>query len=73
MPSCVAVRKNTVGFINGDAMMNATMALNGTPTVRSDKPIGIAAYVGNGETRPTRAARKIAPDSLRKEKLIFLR
>ena len=72
IPSCVAVRKNTVGFINGDAMTNATIALNGTPKVRNDNPIGIAAYVGKGETRPTRAAKKIAPYTFCRGKLIFL-
>ena len=40
---CVAVRKKMVGFIRGDERMNAMTALNGTPDVINDNPIGIAA------------------------------
>jgi hypothetical protein len=57
---CVAVRKNIVGFINGDERINAITALNGIPDVMNESPIGIAAYVGNGEINPMRAAEIIA-------------
>jgi hypothetical protein len=56
---CVAVRKKIVGFINGDDRMNAMTALNGNPADMSERPIGIAAYVGSGETTPAKAATTI--------------
>ena len=57
---CVAVRKNIVGFIKGEERINAITALKGTPDVINDNPIGIAAYVGKGEIKPTIAAEMIA-------------
>jgi hypothetical protein len=57
---CVAVRKKIVGFINGEERTNAMTALNGMPVFIRDSPIGIAAYVGKGETKPIRAAEIIA-------------
>jgi len=56
---CVAVRKNIVGFISGEERINAITALKGIPDVIKDSPIGIAAYVGKGETKPMRAADRI--------------
>jgi hypothetical protein len=72
IPICVAVRKKTVGFINGDEIINAITALNGIPAAINERPIGIAAYVGNGEIMPTAEARIIEPNSLFVEKRIFL-
>jgi hypothetical protein len=68
----VAVRKKIVGFINGDERMNAITALKGTPDVINESPMGIAAYVGNGEIKPMRDAEIMARYSFREEKWIFL-
>lgn len=56
IPIWEAVRKNTVGFINGEESINAITALKGRPAVKSDRPMGMAAYVGSGETMPASAA-----------------
>jgi hypothetical protein len=69
---CVAVRKNIVGFINGEERINAITALNGIPDVINDNPIGIAAYVGKGEITPMIAAEIIARYSFLEESLIFI-
>jgi hypothetical protein len=68
---CVTVRKKTVGFISGEEMMNAMIALNGIPAERKERPIGIAAYVGRGETSPMHAAETIARYSFLLENCIF--
>ena len=61
---CVAVRKKIVGFISGEERMNAITALNGSPVVIRERPMGTAAYVGNGEASPTRAATMMERNSL---------
>ena len=43
MPSCVAVRKKTLGFISGEEITKAITALKGIPAGIKDNPIGIAA------------------------------
>jgi hypothetical protein len=60
-----------LGFIKGEEMTNAKIALNGTPTERRLNPIGIAAYVGRGETRPIALAVIIDTYSLRVENVNF--
>lgn len=71
IPICVAVRKKMLGFIRGDEMINARIALKGTPAESKLKPIGIAAYVGNGESNPKADAAMMDKNSLRVEKEIF--
>jgi hypothetical protein len=63
----VAVRKNIVGFISGEERINAITALNGIPDLMKESPIGIAAYVGKGETTPMSAADVMAMYSFLEE------
>jgi hypothetical protein len=60
-----------VGFINGEERMKAITALKGIPPAMSERPTGIAAYVGRGETKPMRAPKTIRRYSFFEEKLIF--
>jgi len=55
IPICVAVKKKTPGFISGDERIKAIIALKGTPAEINETPIGIAAYVGSGESNPINA------------------
>ena len=71
IPICDAVRKKTLGFINGEATTKAMMALNGMPPCNRERPTGIAAYVGSGEARPTSAAEAMDSSSFRFENAIL--
>jgi hypothetical protein len=70
-PICVTVKKKILGLINGDDMTNAITAPNGIPADINETPIGIAAYVGSGETKPINEAEMMDRNSFRLEKEIF--